>query len=85
MTQHYLKIRPEYHDAILNGIKTHEIRKNDRNFRVGDSIKFDVIKEGGKIHHAPERYTITHILTSEEFPDGIKEGYAILSIKRVEE
>lgn len=82
MTFHELRIRPEYYDAILNGIKTHEIRKNDKDFRVGDSIKFDVMKE--EIYYAPERYTITHILTAEEFPEGIREGYAILSIRKVE-
>lgn len=82
---HILKIRPGYYIAVKYGIKTHEIRKNDRDFRVGDSIKFDVINKSGKIFLTPEQYKITHILTSEEFPEGIKDGYVILSIKKVEE
>lgn len=36
MTTHTLKIQKQYADAVLNGTKTFEIRKNDRNFKVGD-------------------------------------------------
>lgn len=85
MTEHYLKIKPEFIDAVRNGIKTHEVRKNDRNYKVGDTLVFytddGLPKEKCFID---ERYGITHILTSEEFPDGIKEGYAVLSIKKTE-
>lgn len=84
MTFHELKIRPGYYIAVKHGIKTHEIRKNDRDYKVGDTIRFAVIKKDGYFT-APEQYRITHILTAEEFPEGIKDGYAILSIKRVEE
>lgn len=39
---HTLKIQPQYYQAVLNKIKTFEIRKNDRGFAVGDEI---VLKE----------------------------------------
>ena len=39
---HELKIYPKYFEAILDGKKTFEIRKNDRYFHVGDRI---VLKE----------------------------------------
>ncbi len=33
-----LKILPEYYKEVLIGNKTFEIRKNDRDFKVGDTI-----------------------------------------------
>ena len=37
---HKLKIKQCYLYHILEGIKTFEIRKNDRDFQVGDTIQF---------------------------------------------
>lgn len=38
MVIHRLKILPEYFGAQKNRVKTFEIRKNDRNFKVGDRL-----------------------------------------------
>lgn len=38
MAVHYLKTWPQYFAAIISGEKTFEIRKNDREFKVGDSL-----------------------------------------------
>ncbi|WP_251768342.1 DUF3850 domain-containing protein [Vibrio sp. SCSIO 43169] len=35
---HRLKIKPDYLKAIIEGNKTFEIRKNDRDFKVGDRV-----------------------------------------------
>ena len=35
---HELDIHPKYFKAIIEERKTHEIRKNDRNFKVGDFL-----------------------------------------------
>ena len=38
MAIHRLEILPEYFGAQKNRVKTFEIRKNDRNFKVGDKL-----------------------------------------------
>lgn len=40
---HNLKIRAEYALPKLNGDKMFEIRKNDRNYEVGDVVMYNVI------------------------------------------
>lgn len=37
--EHELKTWPEYFDAIVKGRKLFEVRKNDRDFRVGDYLR----------------------------------------------
>lgn len=44
MKFHELKIKQEYWDAIRSGIKPFEIRKNDRDFQVGDIVNFKVVR-----------------------------------------
>lgn len=39
---HELKILPQYFEAVQSGLKTFEIRKNDRDYKVGDTL---VLKE----------------------------------------
>lgn len=73
---HKLKIRPEYFKAVSSGEKKFEIRKNDRDFNVGD---FLVLRE--YTNECTGRQTIfkvTYILADPEF---LKPGYVALSIE----
>lgn len=36
--RHELKIWPQYYQAVANGSKTFEVRKNDRAFQKGDEV-----------------------------------------------
>ena len=38
MTTHQLKTWPDYFEAIARNEKTFEVRKNDRDFKVGDRL-----------------------------------------------
>lgn len=90
MTVHKLKLFPEYFDAVANGIKTFEIRKNDRDYKVGDTLhlyEFDPEVNGYLLSsRLPETRTcdvaVTYILTHEDFPDGIPEDYCVMGIRR---
>lgn len=46
MKLHELKILPEYYTKVSTGEKRFEIRKDDRNFKVGDIIR--LCEHGGK-------------------------------------
>lgn len=35
---HELKVKPVYFEAVKEGIKTFELRRDDRNFKVGDIL-----------------------------------------------
>lgn len=38
MSVHCLKVVPPYFDALLDGSKTFEVRRNDRGFQRGDTL-----------------------------------------------
>lgn len=69
---HILKIENEYLKAIKDGLKTFELRKNDRDYQVGDLIKFSKDKD---------IYKVTYIL--KDVPEyGLDSNYCILAIKK---
>lgn len=86
MTTHRLKVFIKYADAIMNGTKTFEIRKNDRNFKVGDKIVFDVVSNEGISIGAAARhplngqtYRIDYILDDFEV---LAQKYVALAISK---
>jgi len=84
MTIHYLKLQTEYFDAVLNGLKTFEVRKNDRDYHLGDTLTL-ICYDGQECLQRHVDVYVTYILTHEQFPEGVPEGYVVMGIKRVNE
>lgn len=83
---HVLNILPEFFDAIVDGTKTFEVRRNDRDFRVGDTLvlrRYDPMTreqfrdESGCIPRAQR--LVTYILEGDSF--GIDTGYVVMGLK----
>lgn len=70
--RHTLKIEDNYLKNLLSGIKKCEIRINDRDYQLGDTLEF--------YNPDTEKYvifTITHVHSGL----GLKENYVALSIQ----
>lgn len=84
MREHELKTWPEPFQAVLDGRKRFEVRKDDRGFAVGDLLRLKEWEPSD--HHWPYgRYTgretlvrVTYLLPGGRF--GIPEHHCIMSI-----
>lgn len=72
---HELKIAPKYYSEIISRVKTFEIRKNDRDFKVGDEVKLKEWADGDFTHAKPLWGIIIYITDYEQ-----KEGFVVLGI-----
>lgn len=81
MKTHILKLSSEFCDAVETGVKSFEIRINDRSFQVGDHIKFKAVYNGKEIYHSinDKEFEITYILHGW----GLKSGYVALAISQL--
>lgn len=79
-TIHELKVWPDMFKEIWNGTKTHEFRKNDRDFKSGDHLHLREFNPVGEIYSGN---SVSAIITSISYgPEwGIPEGYAVMSIR----
>lgn len=78
---HELKILPEYWHAVYKGEKRFEIRKNDRDYKVGDTLILRSWENGQYTGHQTS-VKVLYILygTKETEKFGLKDGYCIMSI-----
>lgn len=74
MKVHKLKIERKYFQEVASGSKTFEIRKNDRNFKKGDSVRLNEIVNGdytGQVIAA----TVGYVCGYEQ-----KDGYVVFAL-----
>lgn len=74
---HDLKILPKYFEDVLSGIKTFELRENDRNFKTEDMLRLREFSDGEYTGREVLK-RITYILEGGSY--GLEEGYVILAI-----
>lgn len=76
---HELKIWGVFFNAVINGKKTFEIRKMDRDYKVGDYLHLrEFNREAQKFTGREVRALITYIYASDDY---LAPGYAVLGMK----
>jgi hypothetical protein len=79
MQIHTLKIQPKYFTEVLHGKKNFELRKDDRDYQVGDLITLQEYENGTYTGKEIKNIPINYILR--DCPEyGLKEGYCILGL-----
>lgn len=71
---HQIKLGAEFFDDAAAGRKSFELRKNDRNYKEGDMLEMEEIKDGKKTG----RKCSKHIVYMMENFEGLEDGYCIL-------
>lgn len=82
-TIHSIKLREEFVDAVDSGDKCFEVRKNDRDYKVGDLVEFNEVDRNGNPKPGPNKldgikFKITYVLSGW----GIENGYVVFGIKK---
>lgn len=80
--EHDLKTWPAYFEAIWKGEKSFELRRFDRDYKVGDKLylwEFDPIKE--KLTDRMVQARITYVLSGGLESLGLRDRFCILSIQ----
>lgn len=87
---HELKTWPLYFEQVRNGNKNFEVRKNDRNFSVGDELILKEYVPKGYYEDGlnDDKYTgriihrkVSYILRGGEF--GIQDGFVVMGLHLV--
>lgn len=77
---HELKTWPEYFQAVWNNEKTFEVRKNDRDYKVGDKL---VLREYDPTSGYTGSGLVVHVTYILDNPTFVKEGHVIMGIHRI--
>lgn len=76
---HELKTLPEYFEEVFMGHKNFEARKNDRDYKLGDTLILKEFESHKGYTGRQLARTVNYILHGGKF--GIEEGYCVMSIQ----
>lgn len=84
MTVHELKCWPKYFQELKEGRKTFELRRDDRGFKVGDTLWLREWTKSTGYTGAMSHRPISHILTAGDMgafaSDALGHGWIIMSL-----
>lgn len=80
MAVHELKCESRFYQAIVNGWKRFSLRKNDRDYRVGDTLELHELSRLNFLTGRSFRVRVTSIVTSEDGP-WLTAGYVALGVE----
>ncbi|RKW05197.1 MAG: DUF3850 domain-containing protein [Streptococcus sp.] len=74
---HKIKLSHEFWSDVVNGRKTFELRKNDRNYQVGDYLLLKEVKNSSPT----TRECLVEVTYKLENYIGLQDGHCILGIR----
>ena len=91
MPTHKLKTWPQYFKDTQEGKKTFELRKHDRDFKVGDKLQlleYDplTVDKNNVYSGKKQKVKVTYIIdgdTDDGFKFGLQRGYVIMGIQKL--
>ena len=81
---HRIKLLEKYADDVFDGTKPFEIRKNDRGYKVGDTVSFlPVNANGDSVKHPINDafFVISYLLKGPLY--GLEEGYVVFALEKL--
>lgn len=85
MAEHDLKVWPGFFDAIDAGEKPFEVRKNDRGYQVGDTLRLREYAPGPDEYTGREiERTVSYLIsgdTVEGYAFGLRAGFVVMGLR----
>jgi len=79
---HELKTWPEYFNMIAIGLKTFEVRKDDRGFELGDTLVLkEYLPDDKKFTGNEIRVHVVHIMRSDDVLGGLVPGFVVMGFE----
>lgn len=79
---HHLKIQTEFFEAVNKGLKKFEIRRNDRDFKIGDWVFLENFNpKTNSYEPGIIKVEIIYIIEGGQF--GIEEGFIIFGFNKI--
>ena len=79
--EHFIKIERPFADAVCDGRKKFELRRNDRGYNTGDLVRFHCTEQGEDVRHRinSRKFKITYCLNGY----GLREAFVAFGFEEV--